>query len=684
MLLSSPHLSIRGGEYLDAAEPKTGARPRVVLQSGHNLAVYCLAESRDGSLVLSGGSDCTIRLWDARGTLTRVIHTFGIVESAVFSPDGSRIYAAIDVTREETGGVIAVYDLKGEQIRSWKLRDSYYAKQIAVSPDGAVVAAGTYRSLYLWSADGTLIRKISSPALALDFSPDGKFIASTPEYPNKEKKFRIEIRDAKGNDVASWDAPHEKKVNSLRYSPDGRLILTASDDGTMKLVTPAGTVKTSFQNQGSPVRCAAFTRDGRKIVSGHQDGGVLMWTADGSPVSAVKKHTEGVTGVLPRGDGGEVLSSSYDGYLRRWAVSSGKSSVIGYDSYAETDWVKCAVIDHTGSWIAWGSQNGNLRLHGLLNNDKSSIDAHPKAVTAIAIHPRSKYLATASGDGTMKIFTPYPLALRKTFQGHGKSVNSLAFSPDGGTLGSASSDTTVRLWDFTGRQKLRIDPPAGRDAGSVFSVLFNPRGNFFAAGYADGLIGLFNTQGRMIGQYAGHDNHVNGLAFSADGSMLASGGSDKLLIIWNSNYRPEAKYKMEFNEISAVAWSPREELVATAGYDTAIRLWNRKGQVRVLVGHESFINSLNFTPDGRFLISGSSDGTIKIWKLATGACLTVVNLFNNEDYLDYDSDGHFDANDYGKGLFTVFKGDTAYRPEEVWNELYRPGLLPKFMHGEAY
>jgi WD40 repeat protein len=350
-----------------------------------------------------------------------------------------------------------------------------------------------------------------------------------------------------------------------------------------------------------------------------------------------------------------------------------------------TDPVRCAAIDRTGSWLIWGSANGNLRLHGLINNEKNSIDAHQKGISTIAINPRNSYIAAASEDGAIKIFSPYPLRLLKTLEGHGKTVNSLAFSPDGNSIVSGSSDTTVRLWDLAGKQKLKIEPRAGQDTGSVFSVLFHPRGAGFAAGFSNGLINVYNFQGKITGQYAqGHDNHVNGLAFSPDGSLLASGCSDKLLIIWNANHRQEATFKMQFNEVLAVAWHPRDELIATGGFDNAIRLWNRKGQVRVLTGHQSYINSLNFTANGRFLISTSADSTIKIWNLATGACMTVVNLFNNEDYLDYDSEGHFDCNDYARGFFVVYKGDKAYRPEEVMNELYRPAMLPKFLRGEAY
>ncbi|SDW11624.1 NACHT domain-containing protein [Nitrosomonas communis] len=412
-------------------------------------------------------------------------------------------------------------------------------------------------------------------------------------------------------------------VSAITFSPDGRRLLSAGDDGVFRgwSIQTDQLLDEPLAMSEKGVISLASSPDGKRLATANAGGTLRVWDIDtGQPIGNKLDglpSEEPIYSIAFSHDGNQLMTVSKSTF-RLWDLRTGESmgeSLLGYEGA-----IRSAALSPDGSLVVWGGEDKTLRLWDVQRKKLMQVlTGHNGAITSVAFSPDGAQLVSGSEDKTLRLWnTRTGQLIGEPMRGHESAVVSVAFSPDGKQIASVSRDATLRLWDASNSQL--IDVPLQGHEDMVTSVAFSPDGNRILSASDDKTLRLWDAStGQPIGEpMKGHEGTLNGAVFTPDGARIVSAASDKTLRLWDAIDGKQMGQPWYGHEdgIETVAISPDGMRVASGGKDNTVRVWDaHTGQPigQPMRGHEEMVRSVAFSPDGAFIVSASYDHTLQRW-----------------------------------------------------------------------
>lgn len=591
-----------------------------------NVALFDTDTQRQIGAALPGNSDTAFYAGSIPGSL----------HALAFSPDSRTLAVG-----SATGGGFATVLLNGVRMHAPRTAQNSsfgeFMDDVAFAPDGRTFATGAAGGRTLPPSEMIEVRSAKTGhALARTrpisggrlggYTPDGRFVLVATGNQRSFKFNARTLRLVRTFDVGGVPATSPASDQAAFGQTDGSVILLDLDSGR--------TMPLSGRATGS-INAVSFSHDGRTLASADQDGTISVWNVRTHALrETLRGHSAAAQSVVFNPDGRTLYSAGFD-----------------------------------GSVILWDLEGARRLGEPFRYSSKRCCEA-PSAVSPsgsmFAVSPRQDRVSLRNA----RTRTPMGPSLR----GPLGYVTAIAFSPDETRIAATGTRHAV-IWDTAERKIVKVLPvgiPFGNHRAGAVS--FSPDGMTVAIGRSDSIVALYDLRtGRQTHKLHSY-GHINDLDFSSDGKLLATAepGSVFGAFIWNVAADGIVSSLKEDGALS-VRFSPSDDkLVAVGIYSGRVVFWKLDPTHRFqgvwegrpsgppLTGHNGGVVSLDFSPNGRTLVTLSDDGKLRLWDVATrkliGAPLPVSNTGGSVHFFP---DGKHVLGVFGSGAGIVWSVDPA-------------------------
>jgi WD40 repeat protein/basic membrane lipoprotein Med (substrate-binding protein (PBP1-ABC) superfamily)/DNA-binding SARP family transcriptional activator len=251
---------------------------------------------------------------------------------------------------------------------------------------------------------------------------------------------------------------------------------------------------------------------------------------------------------------------------------------------------------------------------------------HDDQIYGVAYSPDGSLVASASQDGTARVWDANTGEQIRVLSGHGDAVKDVSFDPAGEVLATGGNDGMVTIWDLSSGEEVR---QLSGHTHWVERVLFSPNGERIAAmGSVDGTTLIWDAaSGENLHTLTGHSAWGIGLAFNPDGSRLVTTSADGTAIVWDANTGVQLQVLTGHQGwVTNADFSPDGDRLVTCGEDGTTKIWDTQSweELYTLAGHSDLVMGCIFSPDGKRLATSSWDGTAMLWNLASQEALLTL------------------------------------------------------------
>lgn len=505
---------------------------------------------------------------------------------------------------------------------------------VAVSPDGTTIATGRADgAIALWDAAGKPVRELTGhtgPVSGLRFRPDGKELVSV----SQDKSLRL-WNVATGAETHRFELVQPiQAVEWVRsaVSPPGPgqaadyLAVACAGEPFLRLfrASPLPSPAPTWTDLPPQPTASAASLDQKVVVVAAKDGTLQARDSAAGTLLETWKRTGPPATAVTVGPGSAMPPAIVCGdeqgqiHLRRVGPGQPPTELVFGGAASR---IAALAMSPDGQRVISGGADGTLTLWNsepLPPRDPAPLG--PDRITAFALDPNGGRIATASviqGVPTIVIRKTENGEVAATLTGHQGAIHSVAFSPDGTKLVSGSADQTARAWSLSEAPKELSQ--FAEHMGEVRAVAFSGDGTQVLSGAENGTVRLWTVaDGKLVADCPGHTGPVVAALFAA-GNQPVTASADQSVRFWNGTNGQQVRAVTESQPVTAMTCTRDGQRLAVALKEGQVVLRNLDGnQTHLLTGHTAAARAMQPGTDGARLVSLDGSGRVLVWDLMNG------------------------------------------------------------------